>query len=199
GKPQITDYLTYSALASGLAYGDFPDGQPFHRQEFFRPTPRATNDNLAPPLVVYINEWMAANSGTLLNTNNSNHYDDWVELYNPGNASADLAGYFLTDNLTNKLQFEIPAGYVIPPHGFLLVWADSHSSLNSSNDPDLHVSVSLDQAGEQIGLFASDGRQIDAVTFEPQFTDLSQGRFPDGTGIIYFLLRPTPREPNTIW
>jgi len=199
GKPQITDYLTYSGVGPGFSYGDFPDGQPFHRQGFFHPSPRGTNDNLAPPLVVYINEWMAANSGTLLNTNNSNHYDDWLELYNPGGTPADLAGYFLTDNLTDKFQFPIPAGYVIAPHGFLLVWADSKPSLNSSNDPDLHVNFRLNQGGDEIGLFASDGRQIDAVIFEPQFTDWSQGRFPDGPGTNYFLATPTPRGPNTIW
>src|SRR5439155_25314816 len=94
---------------------------------------------------------------------------------------------------------QIPAGYLSPPHGFLLVWADNQSSLNSSNDPDLHVDFRLNQGGDQIGLFASDGSQIDAVTFEPQFTDISQGRFPDGPGTNYFLAKPTPRGPNSIW
>ena len=57
----------------------------------------------------------------------------------------------------------------------------------------------LDQSGEHIGLFASGGTQIDAVIFEPQFDDLSQGRFPDGPNPIYFLATPTPSAPNSSW
>ena len=33
-----------------------------------------------------------------------------------------------------------------------------------------------------IALFAPDGTLIDGVTFGPQTTDVSQGRFPDGPG-----------------
>src|SRR5262249_6375180 len=107
--------------------------------------------------------------------------------------------YFLTDNLANKFQFQIPPGYIIPPHGFLLAWADNKPGLNSTNDPDLHLSFRLNQNGDEIGLFASDGTRLDSVQFEPQFTALSQGRFPDGPGTNYFLATPTPRGPNTIW
>ena len=141
------------------------------------------------------------NTSFLLNTNNGNRYDDWFELYNPGPTPANLAGYFLTDNLANKFQFTIPAGYVIPPHGFLLVWADNRPNLNTNTDPALHVSFRLEQNGEQIGLFASDGAQIDAVDFlaEPQFNNFSQGRFPDGLATKYFLATPTPLAPNSTW
>jgi hypothetical protein len=196
---QVLDYLNYTNIPPGRSYGDYPDGQPFTRQEFFHVTPGAPNNNTAAPLVVYINEWMAANNTTLLNTNNNNKYDDWFELYNPGNSPADLAGYFLTDNLSNKFQFAIPPGFVIPAHGFKLVWADGAPGLNNTNNPDLHVSFKLAQDGEQIGLFAGDGTLIDAVTFEPQFNDISQGRYPDGPGTNYFLAQATPRGPNTIW
>jgi hypothetical protein len=196
---EILDYLNYTNLPAGRSYGDFPDGQPFYRQEFVVATPGATNDNTAAPLVVFINEWMAVNNRTLLNTNNGNRYDDWFELYNPGNTSASLGGYYLTDNLSNRFEFVIPQGFVIPPRGFLLVWADSEPSLNNTNRPELHANFRLNQDGEQIGLFASDGSMIDGVTFEPQFADISQGRYLDGSPEVYFLAGPTPGTPNTIW
>ncbi len=201
GALQVLDYLNYTNLPPDRSYGAFPDGQPFDRQEFFRVTAGATNDNVAPPIVVYINEWMAANSGFLLNTNNGNRFDDWFELHNPGNTPANLAGYFLTDNLANKNQFEIPAGYVIPAHGFLLVWADNRPNLNTNTDSALHVNFRLEQNGDAIGLFASDGAAIDTADFrtEPQFNDRSEGRFPDGPNATYFLLNPTPLAPNTTW
>ncbi len=201
GAPQVLDYLTYTNIPANRSYGDFPDGQPFDRQEFYRVTPGGTNDNVAPPIVAYINEWMAANTSGLINTNNGNRFSDWFELYNPGNAPANLAGYFLTDNLANKTQFEIPPGYVIAPRGFLLVWADNRPNLNTNTDPALHVSFALSESGDQIGLFASDGTAIDTVDFlaEPQFNNISQGRFPDGPTTNYFLATPTPLGPNSIW
>jgi len=201
GTPQVLDYLTYTNIAANRSYGDFPDGQPFDRQEFYRVTPGGTNDNAAPPIVVYINEWMAANTSGLINTNNGNRFSDWIEVYNPGNTPANLAGHFLTDNLANNNQFEIPPGYVIPPQGFLLVWADERPNLNTNTDPALHVSFRLSEDGDSIGLFAADGSAVDTVDFrtEPQFNNISQGRFPDATGPIYFLASPTPLAPNTIW
>jgi hypothetical protein len=196
---QVLDYLNYTNILAGRSYGDYPDGQVFERQEFFQATAGAPNNNAVPPIVVRINEWMAANSSTLLNTNHSNRYDDWVELYNPSASPANLEGYFLTDNLSNQFKFEIPPGYVIPPHGYLLVWADNHPGGNGPYDPDLHVNFALDQQGDEIGLFAGDGTLIDSVAFEPQFTDFSQGRVPNGTGPRYFMALATPRGPNSTW
>jgi hypothetical protein len=198
GAPQVLDYLTYTNILAGRSYGDFPDGQPFDRQEFYRVTPGGTNDNAAPPIVAYINEWMAANTSGLINTNNGNRFSDWFELYNPGDSSVNLAGHYLTDNLANRTQFLIPTGYVIPPRGFLLVWADERPNLNTNTDPALHVSFRLSENGDQIGLFAGDGTAIDTVDFlaEPQFNNLSHGRIPDATGPAYYLGLPTPLALN---
>jgi hypothetical protein len=78
----------------------------FDRQEFFTVTPGGTNDATSAPLVVFINEWMAANSGFIRDPAD-NDADDWFELYNPNAFTVDLGGAFLTDNLTNQFQFEI--------------------------------------------------------------------------------------------
>ena len=198
---QILDYLNYADIRAGRAYGDFPDGQPFYREEFYHPTPGATNDHSAAPLTVFINEWMAQNSGSLLNTNNNNQSDDWFEIYNPNNSPADLSGFFLTDNLLNPDQFQVPPGTIIPAHGFLLVWADGKPGLNTNTDPALHVSFKLEQNGESIGLFGSDGAFIDAVTFGPQYSDISEGRYPDGPAVQWVapLTVPTPGAPNALY
>jgi hypothetical protein len=139
---------------------------------------------------------MAANTGSLTNTNNGGRYDDWFELYNPGASPANLDGYFLTDNLSNQVQFAIPPGYVIPPRGFLLVWADNAPGLNLASDPALHANFRLSGTGEAIGLFAYTGTVIDAVTFGPQFNDISQGRNPDDPALIQFMVSSTPMLTN---
>jgi hypothetical protein len=197
GVAQIVDYLNFDNLAADRSYGACPDGQLFDRQEFFYVTPGNTNNCAAAPLVVYINEWMAANTGFIRDPAD-NHADDWFELYNPNAFTVDLGGHFLTDNLTNRFQYQVPNNghYRIAPFGYLLVWADGEAVQNSTNRADLHVSFNLRQAGEAIGLFAADGTLIDAVTFGAQTNNVSQGRYPDGSGTIYFLPMPSPRGSN---
>ena len=88
--------------------------------------------------------------------------------------------------------------YRIPPGGFLLVWADNETGQNNTNRADLHASFALAKGGEAIGIFAADGTQIDAVSFGPQTSDVSQGRFPDGALNIVPMTLPTPRAANVL-
>jgi hypothetical protein len=61
----------------------------------------------------------------------------------------------------------------------------------------LHAAFALSRSGEALGLFAPDLSMVDALTFGPQVTDLSQGRFTDGAPAPYlFLTTPTPGAPN---
>ncbi len=196
---QLVDYLTYTNLAANWSYGDLPDAQPFYRGAMFAFTPGATNSGASPPLNVFINEWMADNTRTLADPADNN-FEDWFELYNPGTNTVDLGGYYLTDNLTNQFQYRVPANghYTIPPGGFLLVWADNETGQNHTNRADLHVNFALSKGGEAIGLFAADGTQIDAVTFGAQTSDVSQGRFLDGSASIVAMTQPTPGAPNVL-
>ncbi|HXJ61845.1 MAG TPA: lamin tail domain-containing protein [Verrucomicrobiae bacterium] len=174
----------------------------------FRRQPVAGTSNLVTvvytgppqsPPVVFINEWMAANtSGSGLADPADGKFDDWFELYNPGSTPADLAGCFLTDNLAQRFQFAVPAGYAVAARGFLLVWADGETNQNRAEWPDLHTNFKLNKAGDAIGLFAPDGTLIDSVTFGPQFSNWSQGRVPDGAPALHFLVTPSPRATNSL-
>jgi hypothetical protein len=196
GSISVLDYLNYSDLLPDRSCGAFPDGQLFTRQAFYRATPGTNNDAASAPLVVRINEWMAANTRTLQNAENAGAYDDWFELYNPGDAPAALEGCYLTDALADKFQFRIPAGFVVEPHGFLLVWADNQPGLNGAGATSLHVNFQLSRNGEAIGLSAADGTPIDTVTFGVQTNDVSEGRYPDGAANRYLMPTPTPQQPN---
>jgi hypothetical protein len=195
GQFQIVDYLNYSGLAADTSYGDIPDGQPFTRQVFYTPSPARTNT--APPVSVFINEWMAANQSFIADPSD-NRFDDWFELYNGHSFPVDLSGYFLTDDTNNTTQFEIPAGTVIPARGFLLVWADNDQQDNGFND-DLHVNFELSRTLDHIRLYGPDEvTLISSVTFSNQVSNVSQGRFADGTPNIVFFNNPTPGSANTL-
>ena len=199
GTNQLVDYLTCPNLPSNWSYGDLPDGQPFYRGQMFFVTAGGTNNSASPPITLFINEWLADNGSSLADPADDN-FEDWFELYNPGTNAVDLGGYYLTDDLDDQTKFEVPQNgqYLVPPGGYLLVWADNETEQNGTNCADLHAKLALSKGGEAIGIFAADGTRIDAVTFGSQTTDVSEGRFPDGAATILPLFICTPRAPNRL-
>jgi hypothetical protein len=194
GQPQVLDYIDYTNLTANRSFGSLPDGQSFERRELFYATPGASNNPASPPLTVVVNEWMASNTNTLRNPI-TGKFDDWFELYNYGLSTADLSGFYLTDAFADPFQFQIPPGYAIPPHGFLLVWADGRQT---NGTPDLHVSFKMNKAGESLGLYGTDGAAVDFVSYGPQKSDISEGRFPDGAASLYPMSIPTPGTNNVL-
>jgi hypothetical protein len=194
--PQILDYINYNNVGTNRSFGSFPAGQLSFRQTFYYPTPRSTNNPAVLPVTLYLNEWMAANASFVRDPADQD-YDDWFEIYNPTTNHVDLTDFTLTDTLSNPMKFRVPSGVTVPPQGFLLVWADEESNQTRTNG-DLHVNFKLSQAGESIGLYDPAGRQIDAVTFDLQTDNVSQGRWPDGAATLYSMRTPTPHASNVI-
>ncbi len=105
---------------------------------------------------------MADNDTILEDPDEAESYPDWIELYNPGSETIDLGGLYLTDDLTDPTQFQIPTGVTIAGGGFLLFYAD-----NDTEQGDQHTNFKLSADGESVALFGADGvTQIDAVTFD---------------------------------
>jgi hypothetical protein len=145
---------------------------------------------------------MASNQRTLADPADGD-YEDWFELYNPGTNPVNLAGCYLTDTLSNRFKHLITTNgpHIIPPQGYLLVWADEETGQNTDAlgrpRTDLHVNFKLSASGESIGLFAADGAVIDTVEFGPQTNDVSMGRYPDGgPEIVYMAGSASPRAAN---
>lgn len=140
-----------------------------------------------------INEFMASNTKTKADP--QGQFDDWIELYNPTSSPIDLAGMYLTDDLSRPLKWRFPTGQpaltTIEPKGFLLVWADG-----DTDDPGLHTSFSLSAEGEVLALVGRDGTIIDRIDFERQLADISFGRWPDGGSSWVFMASPTPGTAN---
>ncbi|MDA7908791.1 lamin tail domain-containing protein, partial [Akkermansiaceae bacterium] len=140
-----------------------------------------------------INEWMAVNEDALVDPEVGD-FDDWIELSNPGIFSADLAGWFLSDDPEEPFKYRIPSGFRIPAGGYLLVWADDEIFQNDSlKRPDLHVAFKLGAGGESILLSAPDGSLIDRVDFDRQSPDKTMGRLGNE---ILALASPSPGAMN---
>src|SRR6185436_19729342 len=194
---QVLDYINYTNLGPNVSYGSYPDGQLFDRQLFYYVTPGASNN--PAPIPVAINEWMANNSGLLPNPYGG-AFDDWFELYNFGDNPVDLSGYFLTDNLGDRRKSRIPNGIVMPPHTFLLCWADGDVSGTNVVGNAVHAAFKLSNSGEELGLYTPEGLLVDGFRFFGQTANVSQGRYPDGNvgGVFFFMPISTPRTNNVV-
>ena len=142
---------------------------------------------------LHINEFMADNESTIQDPQGD--YDDWIEIFNAGEQAIDLGGLYFTDDLNDKLKYQIPETQpdttTLEPGGHLLFWADK-----DTEDGVLHLDFKLSKSGEQIGLFLYDGSPIDTLTFGGQDSDISMGCMPDGGEGLVFFTDPTPGLPN---
>jgi hypothetical protein len=142
-----------------------------------------------------INEFMAFNSSCCPDTDSGlDEFDDWIEIYNADDEPIDIAGFYLSDDKTNPFNSKVGSGdaaTIIPPGGFLIVWADGNSSQG-----DLHLDFSLATSGEDIGLYYKDGRKIDEYTFTLQKENKSWGRTTNGGETWGELSQPTPGTSN---
>jgi len=143
---------------------------------------------------LYINEFMASNDAAFPGPQGD--YPDWIEIYNAGTEDVMLGGYYLADDLADpSAMYEIPNTYpdsvTVPAGGFILFYAnkDEGSSV-------LNLNFKLSGSGEQIGLWDPDQNFLDSLTYGEQTTDVSYGRYPDGTDTWYFMTNFTPGAAN---
>jgi len=64
------------------------------------------------------------------------------------------------------------------------------------NSPLLHTNFKLDAEGETVFLYDPSEIIVDSIAFERMYTDLSIGRYPDGSGNLFYFKDATPGEPN---
>jgi hypothetical protein len=146
-------------------------------------TPGQPPAPLTPPAAVWISEIMADNGGSV---EHAGGWPDWVELHNRSDAPVDLSGWSLTDD-SNPRKFVLPAGVILPPQGFLVLWCD-----NRTNTPGLHTGFALSRRGDHLFLYDASTNCVDAVSFGLQLTDYTISRI----GTEWHLSRPTPGASN---
>ncbi len=147
-----------------------------------------------PQLV--INEFLAINDACCSDTDGElEEFDDWVEIYNPGNDAVDIGGFHLSDNPLDPFKHMIPNNQpsltTIQGGGYLLIWTDGQGDQEA-----LHANIKLSGQGETVGLYYIDGRTIDEYEFGLQVSDISMGRFPDGSANWVSFSDPTPNASN---
>lgn len=180
----LIDALTFGLQTPDFAVGRVPNGS--GDWQLTSPTPAGPNTaaGLGALANLSVNEWMAdPASGS-----------DWFELYNSGEQPVSLGGMFFTDDLTKKTLSPMP------PLSFIGAGANGYAQFLADNNPSAgagHVKFKLSKSGDTVGLYSPAGILVTAVTFGPQSTGVSQGRFPDGsTNIVSFSSTVSPGAGN---
>lgn len=138
-----------------------------------------------------ITELLALNSKGL--TDEDGDTSDWIELYNPGETTVNLAGWSLTDKMDEPRQWVFPA-CTLNPGEYLLVFA-SGKDRRTVGHP-LHTNFKLSGGGEYLALIEPEGLVAHAYDpFPPQQTDVSYGLYLDQAS---YFLTPTPGEGNSL-
>ena len=82
--------------------------------------------------------------------------------------------------------FEITSASYLAPGGHIRLFADEQAGPN-------HLDFKLPAMGATLTLYDSNEKQIDAITYELQAPEVSQGFYPDGSrNLVSFPLSPTP-------
>lgn len=114
---------------------------------------------------------------------------DWIELYNNSDSPADISGYKIYDSggqTGAKPKKEIPAGTIIPGHGFFVIVVDDTSESG----------FGLSSGGEEAWFENASGNIIDNVVFPSFEPSQSYGRVPDGSGAWQILDKITKGSAN---
>src|SRR6185503_10222949 len=90
---------------------------------------------------IVFNEYLAANAFGI--EDEDGDHEDWIELYNGGPTSVDLAGYALSDDIGDPFRWTFPP-VVIVPAGFLTIFA---SGKDRRVLPNLHTIFKRDPLG----------------------------------------------------
>ena len=157
---------------------------------------------------IYINEFLTSNVTDKEDLYETSDFADWIEIYNAGNNSVDLSGYYLKDNIDDPAKWIFPAGSIIKSKDYLFLWADGVDMVpgDTFTRPytfdivviqSYHTNFKLSKDGEEIALYNSQDLLIDYVKYGPQLYDVSYGRKPDGGENWYYFGEPTPEASNS--
>lgn len=144
---------------------------------------------------VVINEFSAANWNDI--ADNYGEYEDWVELYNAGATAVDLSGYHLSDRDSDPTKYTIPTGVSISAGGYLRFWCSNRNTAVGTN---YHTNFKLTQTtGAETVVFAdAAGVIVDSHPLDnPNQTNHSWGRYPNGAADWRVFTDPTPNASNT--
>lgn len=152
----LVDTVYFPALKAAQSYARVPDGGTWQIVDLN--TPGTSNT------FIKMNE---------IYSRGTSSDPDWIEIYNASEDSMDISGYKIYDSggqSGSKPKKVVPAGTVLPGHGFYVIVTDDGAASG----------FGLTTNGETVWLEDTTGLVIDNVSFPALADGQSYGRLPDG-------------------
>ena len=139
-----------------------------------------------------ITEFLAKNETGLLDEDGD--FSDWIELHNPTSTPVDLAGWGLSDDALDLMQWTFP-DVSIAGGEYLVVFASDKDRVVAGSP--LHTNFKLGGNGEFLGLTRADGSVQSSYdpAYPIQSDDISYGLQVDFVTEAFFD-PPTPGAVN---
>lgn len=145
--------------------------------------------------MIVINEVQVKNNTTY--ADESGEFDDWIEIFNPTSSPIDLAGYFISNNLSDSLKWQIPATNpaktTVPANGFLVLWADDDICQGEN-----HLNFKLKETDQLVLMYSDAVTEIQELTFNIVSIDKSYGAETDASSTYVIFDDPTPNFSNNL-
>lgn len=138
----------------------------------------------APADAVALSEIMISNKGSV--PDNLGGYPDYIELHNGSSERADISGCGLSDSLLEGAKYVFPAGTVLEPGAYVVVWCGGEA------EDGMHAPFKL-SAGEEAVLFDASGRPLDTAVLN----SVDSGMVLRREGEVWTQAKPCPGYPKT--
>jgi len=144
-----------------------------------------------------INEFLTSAISTNGLKDEDNELQDWIEIYNFGASTVNLAGCALTDDKDDPGKWTFPATNIAPGQ-YLVVFASEKNRKTPGVGQRFHTNFRLNPFGDYLALFNADSPRVALSEFAPKYpeqrNDYSYGY--DGSGLLKYFIAPTPGATN---
>jgi hypothetical protein len=154
-------------------------------------------------LALFAAQWQQADCPIVVNEILAHAHaeaSDWVELYNVSSVPVDVGGWFLSDTENDLQRYRIPAGTIVEPNGYVVLYETTHFA--NPFDPGVLVPFAFTENGEGVYLSTGDDplypQYVVSETFGASETSRSFGRYRKSTGTYNFVTMSemTPGRAN---
>jgi hypothetical protein len=127
-------------------------------------------DNVVATFVPSSNQADIVINEIMYNADATQESDDWIELYNPGSSSVNLAGWVLKDE-DDDHAFILPEGAVLNPNGYLVLAKDRaefEAIYPEMNNLIGDIGFGFSGNSDEVRLFNPDGELVDSVLYDDE-------------------------------
>jgi hypothetical protein len=144
---------------------------------------------------IVINEFLAGNTSPNGLQDEDGLLDSWIEIYNRGGATVNLAGWSLTDDASKPTTWTFPATNIAAGQYRVVFASGKDRRVPGAN---LHTNFKLSSSTNYLGLYNADFPPQAAYEYAPAYPEqrnnISYGR--DNTNALRYFALPTPGGPN---